>query len=391
MGKTRFGVEPRSWLAFLAVPRSFPCTCRQTLGPPAIHRHWRGEKAQERGSGPDPSHAVLQTTLTEWGALPVYARVSVHMAMCATTLVNTLEFTCTRICPHEKVCAHNQGGPHGSGFAGSLDSEGCGRVQGRSTTVPVSALGGRAGPSPVSPLHPCRAMIGALLALRLLRGKETNPLPRLPLPYLCGRAFSPVPLRHSLTPPSFSPSSLSGSLLALPPGAVTERVARAGAGAGAGAGGPLSTGGGGGGSRPRSERSPHPRRSGPSPDAGLRTACAAAARRPQPWPRPRCEARLAWTPAPAAEEEAAVAPGRLREQNWARGARVVHPEPSCSPARRGHGPSPGSGWAPAGVGRTDSQPREGSRTDGRRCWRRRRRPRRGLGRGCGPAGKTCDW
>lgn len=76
----------------------------------------------------------------------------------------------------------------------------------------------RVRPSPVSPLHRCRAVAGVPLALRPLRGKETSPHPRLPSPpWLCDRAFSSPaqlrPLARSL-PPSFGPSSLPGSLLA---------------------------------------------------------------------------------------------------------------------------------------------------------------------------------
>lgn len=116
MGKTRFGVEPRSW-QLARLPRCFPELPLYLLPDSGPSSYWqtfprRGDKAQERGSRPRPSHTVLQITLTGWGALPVYALVSVHMARCAMALVNTLEFTCTRICPHKKVRAHTQGGPH---------------------------------------------------------------------------------------------------------------------------------------------------------------------------------------------------------------------------------------------------------------------------------------
>lgn len=236
----------------------------------------------------------------------------------------------------------------------------------------------RVRPSPVSPLHRCRAVVGVPLALRPLRGKETSPQPRLPSPpWLCDRAFSPAPLRplaRSL-PPSFGPSSLPGSLLdpcapspsrgrARSPGgsrsgsrsghSATAQAAAAGPGPGAcgvptrAAPAPLLTRG--------SEQHARPLPAGLSPGPGP------AAERARPRPRPqrqRRRRRQRWR----------------RQAGWVRRTRLVEP-PSCvlsapapppagaaAPAR-----SP-AGLPPAWGGQTDGQPLPGSRTDGRRCRR----------------------
>lgn len=89
-GKTPLRVKPWSWRGFLSTslhptPASlFTCL---SLRPPGRgpYRDLRtfGEEGQDRGSGSYPSHAVLQTTLAGWGALPVHVRVSVHTAVCS--------------------------------------------------------------------------------------------------------------------------------------------------------------------------------------------------------------------------------------------------------------------------------------------------------------------
>lgn len=85
--KTPLGVKPRSWRAFFAFPPGASLSTCRAPRPPGCGRYRDsrtfGEEGQDRDSGPDPSHAVLQTTLAGWGASPVHVRVSVPTAVCS--------------------------------------------------------------------------------------------------------------------------------------------------------------------------------------------------------------------------------------------------------------------------------------------------------------------
>lgn len=143
---------------------------------------------------------------------------------------------------HNGVRAYTQGGPHAGLPETRLarDSPRAPNPEGRGRVQSWSAWLVR--PSPAPPcLFRCPKRAGQRLgrpSLSTPSAERRRVTPQPPPPGFAAAPSPPPPgSRRSLAPSSLGPSSLPGSLLALPPRAAAERGARAGAGAGAGAGG----------------------------------------------------------------------------------------------------------------------------------------------------------